>query len=136
MVAGGWRVIGVILAFCPAPAAGQPDSPSPDVLAGHNVCADHHNPARCHRDPCVVRRERGEDGKRRRPPNQPIFKGRCVEALVALGGRAKSGDIARETGFTSTQISGSLRAAKGIRYEHDKTSSRGFWVLEIPQAAN
>lgn len=106
---------------------------SPDVLDGHNVCAEHHAAWRCHREPCASRRGKDENGKRKSPFG-PIYKTKCLDALAVLGGRATSSQIGVVAGYTATQVSASLRAAAGVRYEADPTSTKrsgGFWCLDL-----
>jgi hypothetical protein len=103
---------------------------SPDVLDGHNVCAEHHNPTYCRK--CRTDFREGSGYVKKKSPGQTLFKTACMAALTELGGRATTGEVAAATGYTSAQVTASLRPAKGVRFELPTTGKRsnGLWCLE------
>jgi len=105
---------------------------SPDVLDGHSVCAEHHSPASCRK--CRGNFREGSGYVKKKTPTTNIYKPQCFDALMQLGGRGTSMQIAALTGLTGNQVRAGLAAAKGVHYERNPDSrktSGGHWCLDL-----
>jgi hypothetical protein len=111
-----------------------------ELVPDHHVCEACHDPARCRRFACVQKRSgTNTDGTvKKKFGTGSIYKWKCMEALASLGGFAKTGEIAREAGYTSPQVALSLRASKGVTYVPDPTTNKpgsGHWRLETEESS-